>query len=619
MSFCLWALAVFGVAVAAAASVEQGQVGKRKTTDPPVRAEGRLGQELFLAIDHRDLKQVQDLLKKGADAKARNGLEFTPLHIAAGSHQQEVVEALLAAGAEADAESPYGTPLTFSALTGNARAAKTLMARGANVNAERVDGITVVMMASYSGNPELVGELLKRKADISATTLGGATALSYAARAGNVMAGKMLVEAGAKVNVADKNGQTPLMEAAKAGHAEFVKLLLENGADANLRDKTNRTALVMASSYGDYPAVVDALVKAGADTKDATAAACARVRGFSESASLLGDPSAEALAAVGKVRAPREAVASSLKVLEASMINFSRSANCVSCHHEGLGRMVLGGARSRGLRLDQALAKIQEARVNGGLNAMRPLHAQALKDPEAMKQIPLMEINEISPIDTWLLAGMAANQAPPTEASGAMAMVLAKQQGRDGAWTFSMPRAPMQSSFFTFTALAVKALQTYGPRSESAEISDRINRARGWLLKAEPKTGDDMAFRLLGLKWSGAPGEERHKAADQLVATQRPDGGWAQMPGMPSDAYATGEALYALRLGGGLSVASPAYSQGVKYLLRTQQADGTWFVNKRAIPANNYFDTGFPYGESQFASFNGTCWATLALLETFEK
>ncbi len=56
------------------------------------------------------------------------------------------------------------------------------------------------------------------------------------------------------------------------------------------------------------------------------------------------------------------------------------------------------------------------------------------------------------------------------------------------------------------------------------------------------------------------------------------------------------------------------YQRGVRFLLRTQEADGSWFVNKRAIPLNNYFDTGFPHGQSQYASFNATCWATMALL-----
>ena len=32
----------------------------------------------------------------------------------------------------------------------------------------------------------------------------------------------------------------------------------------------------------------------------------------------------------------------------------------------------------------------------------------------------------------------------------------------------------------------------------------------------------------------------------------------------------------------------------------------------------DYFDAGFPHGQSQFSSFNGTCWATMALLLAVE-
>jgi hypothetical protein len=41
-------------------------------------------------------------------------------------------------------------------------------------------------------------------------------------------------------------------------------------------------------------------------------------------------------------------------------------------------------------------------------------------------------------------------------------------------------------------------------------------------------------------------------------------------------------------------------------------------VNRRAIPANNYFDAAFPHGQSQYASFNATCWAMMALLPAVE-
>jgi hypothetical protein len=64
-----------------------------------------------------------------------------------------------------------------------------------------------------------------------------------------------------------------------------------------------------------------------------------------------------------------------------------------------------------------------------------------------------------------------------------------------------------------------------------------------WLRKAESHGTQDDAFRILGLKWGGAPAAELGKLAATLLASQKPDGGWSQLPAMKSDAYATGQAL----------------------------------------------------------------------------
>lgn len=635
--FVLWTILVGSLAAATALlrssadppAPSQGKPGQeeyaRKTTDPPLASHGKLGQNLFLAVDHRDLAGVRSLIKRGADPNARNGLEFTPLYIAAASHQTEVMETLLRAGAKPDATSPYGTPLTFAALGGNVTGINLLLSRGANINPWRADGITVLMLASRAGATEVVSELLRRKADVNAKDSDGATPLIYAAREGHLEVGRVLLAAGATVDGADSHRRTPLMDAAMNGHAEFVRLLLEKGANPNARDTKGRTALLLAATYGDYPEVVRVLLDGGADAKAAdaggrTAATLAAARGHEESAALLGESSANSTGyAAGRKRSPREAVQISLKALESSMLKFNQRTGCISCHQEGLGRIATGAARERGFRLDPAVQRAQVERINGVVTALQPLHLQALKDPAAMKQVPLIEIEEVATTDTWLLAGMAAHKQPANDAAGAMAMVLARQQLPDGHWQFSVPRLPMQSSYFTFTALAVRSLRAYGPKSYAREVAERIRRAKAWLLTAPTQTSEDRAFRLLGLKWAGAAEEERRKAMDELRADQRKDGGWSQLADLQSDAYATGQALYALHSAGGLPVADPVYERGVQFLLRTQDEDGSWFVNKRALPANNYFDAGFPHGESQYASFNGTCWAMLALLETVDR
>ena len=87
---------------------------------------------------------------------------------------------------------------------------------------------------------------------------------------------------------------------------------------------------------------------------------------------------------------------------------------------------------------------------------------------------------------------------------------------------------------------------------------------------------------------------------------------------MGSDAYATGEALYALNSAGKMPAADPVYAKGVKYLLNTQAADGSWHVKTRSIWIQPYFESGFPYGHDQWISAAGTSWATMALSLTVD-
>ena len=61
------------------------------------------------------------------------------------------------------------------------------------------------------------------------------------------------------------------------------------------------------------------------------------------------------------------------------------------------------------------------------------------------------------------------------------------------------------------------------------------------------------------------------------------------------------------------SPGSPAYQRGVRYLLDTQLADGSWRVRTRTLPTQIHFESGFPHGEHQFISAAGTHWATQAL------
>ena len=159
----------------------------------------------------------------------------------------------------------------------------------------------------------------------------------------------------------------------------------------------------------------------------------------------------------------------------------------------------------------------------------------------------------------------------------------------------------------------------YGPAGLKPQLQRQIKRARTWLESTTPHEHQETAFRLLGLKWAGSSKDTIDQACQQLIAVQNEDGGWSQLPNLPSDAYATGLSLYALHVAGNIPVDAGSYEQGVDFLLRTQNHPGVWRVESRSYGFQPYFESGFPFGEDQWISSAAAGWATTALLFAAEK
>src|SRR5207247_2254213 len=135
---------------------------------------------------------------------------------------------------------------------------------------------------------------------------------------------------------------------------------------------------------------------------------------------------------------------------------------------------------------------------------------------------------------------------------------LMKRQLPDGSWLVSADRPPLEGSAFTSTALAVAGLRVYGPAKRAAELAPMRARAAAWLRKTKPVDTEDLVYQLrafAAVDDQAGVGE----AVQALRAQQRPDGGWAQLSRLKSDAYATGQALIALNELGGVTPGDPAY------------------------------------------------------------
>jgi ankyrin repeat protein len=521
------------------------------------------------------------LLDRGADVNARSEDSRTALLIAAGRFgSQSVVKLLLDRGADLSPKSPgLGgdmTVVTEAARLGDESLLRLLIERGADLKAA---GPGPIAFCEYA-NCEKCLDVLTASAPAEINTMGAVLSTPP-----NMDAAAMhrWLERGADVNAIGFAGNTLLMLAASSDSipVEVVKTLIARGADVNAKNPDGRSALDLAKLRGATP-VVDLLTRAGA-----------RESGTFKPPSAIPSPA----------NSSTEAIARSVPLLQKSDSIFLQKSGCVSCHNNTLTAMAVDAVKSRGLPVDEQVASDQVKRIATYLESWRERAVQGVGIPGDSDTI------------SYILAGLADAKHIPDVATDAMARFLKGQQHPDGAWRIFAHRPPIESSDIQVTAVSLKALRHYAPQARRIEYQAAVSRASSWLIKADPRSNEDRVFQLLGLHWAGMNSTTNilRRGVRGLLAQQRSDGGWSQLDSLESDAYATGQALVALRQAGGLRATDPAYRRGIAFLLKTQMKDGSWYVRSRAIPLQPYFESGFPHGRDQWISMAASSWATTAL------
>ena len=111
-------------------------------------------------------------------------------------------------------------------------------------------------IAAMQGDKDAVRSLLKERVDVNAPQGDGTTALHWAAYGDDPEMAKLLIEAGANVKASTRlGGLTPLLMAATNGSAAMIDLLLKAGADVNSTDAHETTPLMLAAASGSSDAV----------------------------------------------------------------------------------------------------------------------------------------------------------------------------------------------------------------------------------------------------------------------------------------------------------------------------------------------------------------------------
>ena len=455
------------------------------------------GTALMYAVD--DVAKTKLLLERGADPNLLSGEGRTALLIAiVQSGSYPVVKLLLQKGADATVRLPDGSgALTLAITSADPRMLKLLLDQGITRPLPLSAAISVGCLECF--------EMMLRYAEPSDLK----AALHGATITGNLRVINMLLERGAQAP------PTILQVAALSPTtipAATIRTFLSRGADPSRKTSFGLTTLEFAKRQGN-----DGLVKILMEA------------GIREESPVPVIPQPKA---AGSVRA---AVEKAIPLLQRSDVAFLDRAGCVSCHNNSLTAMTVAEARFRGFRVDEEIASGQLKRIATFLqdNSERGLENEGI--PGGIDTV------------SYVLLGMAAEKYPGDVITDVWARYAKNTQSGDGRFMCRTMRPPLEASDLQVTAATIRSLLAYAPKSHQTDYRRAVDRAIRWLEQAEPTSTEDHVFQILGLTWGGGSRETIQKAASRLLALQRSDDGWGQIPPLVSDAYATGQALVTLR------------------------------------------------------------------------
>jgi hypothetical protein len=306
-------------------------------------------------------------------------------------------------------------------------------------------------------------------------------------------------------------------------------------------------------------------------------------------------------AAANPVPDVKETISRGLTFLSKDNLAWKEKRQCAECHHAPFTIWALSEGKKRGHAVDE--------------KALADLTSWVLtKDHLAklMAKPPKQEKIELNEAPLLLALGLEAGgvTATPEGLKKLLTSVLGDQD-KDGSWRLSYEFRPIGSSPEVLTALALLALSA--PNAPDMGEEGKAARERGleWLRNARPDEElQAAALRLMLWRRLDLPTREWEPLVKRIRSAQNSDGGFSQIPMARSDAYATGQALYALAEAGA-KPEDEAVRRAQSFLAKTQREDGAWPMVSRAIMRD-----GKPPKNLEPITHAGSAWAVLGLVRS---
>jgi ankyrin repeat protein len=174
------------------------------------------------------------------------------LMIAASKGYKSEIERLINKGADVNAETIEGaTPLIFAVTDNQLISVMTLLDYKPLLNTVTNNFETPLLISVKNRYFEITEALIRAGADMNISDMHGATPLHYAALNGYLEIVDLLIYYDDTLDSKSVEGTTPLLAAIWAGNTDVADLLIQNGAKLEESDNDGFTPFLLAAFYGD--------------------------------------------------------------------------------------------------------------------------------------------------------------------------------------------------------------------------------------------------------------------------------------------------------------------------------------------------------------------------------
>ena len=224
-----------------------------------IEAKDKKGKTAMIwAVANNDIGITTQILEKKPKVDAKNNDGWPALHIAAKNGFNEITSLLCKNGSDVNAKITQAnkSPLMLASEFGHTETAKTLIEKGASVNAQDNEGSGPLFLAAEGGHLDTVNLLIDNNADFKAESREGVTPLMAAAYQGHKPVVELLIERGSPVDARSKKvGISALWAAAWKGKTDVVEYLWQQGADVNVKSKKGESPLIIAVDNNQFDSV----------------------------------------------------------------------------------------------------------------------------------------------------------------------------------------------------------------------------------------------------------------------------------------------------------------------------------------------------------------------------